>query len=289
MTKKFQRRFLTILATIALVSTYVAIGFALCAGFPQITRSLSSANSAFDTSPYDREDLIELALETRDYTVDDYGRESAGVEGAHIALAEEVLSAARNSSSSSSPTADRWSPLAQSIVQASNDPSPDVTMENLAESGLQYALSDEALDHLDDVNGVITSLRMPLLGCALIAAFCLMGLVYLFGAKPAGTALVAGGAITLGLFLGFGLWAAFGFDSLFAALHSLFFAEGTWTFPSDSLLIQMYPEGFWMGMGGWWLGASTVVALASIIIGYVIIRKRKPKVDEPFVPAGNQA
>ena len=38
MTKAFQRKFLAALAVLALLSTYVAIGFAICAGFPQITR-----------------------------------------------------------------------------------------------------------------------------------------------------------------------------------------------------------------------------------------------------------
>jgi len=140
-----------------------------------------------------------------------------------------------------------------------------------------------------NVNEVISSLRMPLLGITLIAAFCLMGLVYMFGAKPAGWSLLIAGCATLGLFALVGLWAAFGFDGFFAVLHGLFFSEGTWTFPADSLLIQMYPQGFWMGMGLWWLSASCITAVASIVIGYLIVRKRKPNAAETFVPAGQQA
>ncbi len=288
MTKAFQRKFLAALAVLALLSTYVAIGFAICAGFPQITRNLANEHSNFNNSPYTHDALMELALETRDYTVEDYDRGSAGLEGAHEALAAEVVDAAHTSSDAGSPTADRWSVEAcQALDEA--DVSPLVTMEELSQAGPQYALSSEALSHLDDVNEVISSLRMPLLGITLIAAFCLMGLVYMFGAKPAGWSLLIAGCATLGLFALVGLWAAFGFDGFFAVLHGLFFSEGTWTFPADSLLIQMYPQGFWMGMGLWWLSASCITAVASIVIGYLIVRKRKPNAAETFVPAGQQA
>lgn len=288
MTKAFQRKLLATLAVLALLSTYVAIGFAICAGFPQITRNLANEHSDFNGSPYTHNALMELALETRDYTVEDYDRGSAGLEGAHEALSAEVVDAARTSSDAGSPTADRWNVEARQALEEA-DVSPLVTMEDLSQAGPQYALSREALSHLDDVNNVISSLRMPLLGITLIAAFCLMGLVYMFGAKPAGWSLLIAGCVTLGLFALIGLWAAFGFDGFFAVLHGLFFSEGTWTFPADSLLIQMYPQGFWMGMGLWWLGASCITAVASIVIGYLIVRKRKPNAAETFVPAGQQA
>jgi uncharacterized membrane protein len=62
------------------------------------------------------------------------------------------------------------------------------------------------------------------------------------------------------------------FEGLFARFHGVFFESGTWTFSSDSLLIQLFPEPFWivsavgwtvLTAGGavslWWLGgyAST--------------------------------
>ena len=36
----------------------------------------------------------------------------------------------------------------------------------------------------------------------------------------------------------------FSFSSLFSSFHSLFFAEGTWLFPSESVLISVFPEKF---------------------------------------------
>ncbi len=291
MQKTAQKRVLQILTSAALAITYIAIGFAICAGFPQITRNLSSDNSAFSLSPYDHDDLIELALTTRDYTVDDFGREAFGEAGAQASLAQEVLDRAKSSADPTSPTADRWSDEARAILDedAAHDPSPDVTMEKLAAADEQYALTTAALEHLDEVNQVISSVRMPLFGCTLIAAFCLMALVFMFGAKPAGQALIASGCLCLSAFALLGIWALVSFDALFAWLHGLFFADETWTFPADSLLIQMYPEGFWVGMGMWWLGASCVVAVASIVIGATIVWRGRMQDEKPRPPAGLQA
>ena len=48
------------------------------------------------------------------------------------------------------------------------------------------------------------------------------------------------------------------FDTFFSAFHGLFFAAGTWTFASDSLLIQTFPEPFWATAAAVW--AALVLA-----------------------------
>ena len=67
MTKAFQRKLLATLAVLALLSTYVAIGFAICAGFPQITRNLANEHSDFNGSPWKTMigDLLALKEPTR--------------------------------------------------------------------------------------------------------------------------------------------------------------------------------------------------------------------------------
>lgn len=289
MTKKMQERLLLVIASVALALTYIAIGFALCAGFPLAT-SLSSMNqSAFEASPYTHDDLVELAVETRDYTVENARRSDDGTEGAQEAFANEVLQAAQSSSTDPSKKAE-WSEEAKGVLGSWQDGHTDAlsTMEALYEMNPSYALNADALSHLDDVNDVISRFRMPLFGCALIAAFSLMSLVMLSNARAAGRALLVGGCIAVGIFCLIGIWGVIGFNSLFTWIHGLFFVDGTWTFPAQSLLIQMYPEGFWISMGLWWLVSSCVVAAASIVIGLVITRRRAPK-DEPRQPAGLQA
>ncbi|MFR7649951.1 MAG: DUF1461 domain-containing protein [Eggerthella lenta] len=56
------------------------------------------------------------------------------------------------------------------------------------------------------------------------------------------------------------------FNGLFAAFHSLFFVEGTWTFNYDSLLISMYPIDFWMN-GAVWVGSAIGVRLLCFAAG----------------------
>lgn len=289
--KKIRRSFLIALTAIAVAITYIGIGFALCAGFPLVTRVLASTNSAFDASPYIHDALVELAVQTRDFTIDDYYRSDEGIAFSEEKLSEKVLEAAALSSQSNE-KGDAWSEDAREIIgeAQAGEMQAIIAIHQLYQISAAYALDQEALDHLNDVNSVITNARMPLMGITLIAAFCLMCLVYMFGAKAAGRALFAGGCVALGAFAVLGLWAFVSFESLFACLHGLFFAQGTWLFPADSLLIQMYPEGFWMGMGGVWLGCSALVAATSVIIGTIIIRRHAPRTnDEPFVPAGEQA
>lgn len=289
MRSALQSKVLQAIASISLAFTYLAIGFALCAGFPQITRNLSSEHSAFDASPYARDALVDAALATRAFTVDDDGRSDPSGDISRERLLRALLDSAEASIASPEKGA-YWSDDAKAIIGAHSEDgaSATETMDALYDIDPSYSLDSDALEHLDDVNEVISSVRMPLLGITLIAAFCLMSLVMMFGPRAAGRALLFGGCGALALFAVLGIWGIIGFDGLFTWMHSLFFADGSWTFPATSLLIEMYPEPFWIGMGLWWLGSSCVVALASIVIGLVII-KIKPAEEEPRQPAGLQA
>ena len=68
-------------------------------------------------------------------------------------------------------------------------------------------------------------------------------------------------------FIALGAWAVIDFNGLFATFHSVFFSQGNWTFPYDSLLICALPTAFWMGMGVVWLATSAVISILSILIG----------------------
>jgi uncharacterized membrane protein len=57
------------------------------------------------------------------------------------------------------------------------------------------------------------------------------------------------------------------FDSLFAAFHVVFFREGTWIFPAESLLIRLFPLRFWVVAGAAWGAFTVVAALVLIVVG----------------------
>jgi len=66
----------------------------------------------------------------------------------------------------------------------------------------------------------------------------------------------------------------FSFDSLFISFHELLFPQGNWTFPTSSLLIQLYPEGFFTEIGTIIFVTSIVLAIIFIITGIFKTKKQ---------------
>lgn len=136
----------------------------------------------------------------------------------------------------------------------------------------EVPLDTEAKQHLQDVHNVIKPLLVPLV-LLYVATFVWIVLLSKQGKQNITyPALVTGGVLVLLVFVLLGLWGCIDFYGLFAWMHSLFFVEGTWTFPADSLLIRMYPLPFWIGMGILWLGVSVVLAVLCVLLG---LRERK--------------
>lgn len=125
------------------------------------------------------------------------------------------------------------------------------------------AFDSAAVSHLLDVRRVIGAARVATGVAALLlaayVAFCVgkRRLSTLGAGMRAGAAL-CGALIVLGV-----IAASVDFESFFAAFHGLFFAAGTWTFPSDSLLIRLFPERFWVASGACW---AALLALGAVVL-----------------------
>ncbi|MCL2136355.1 MAG: TIGR01906 family membrane protein [Coriobacteriia bacterium] len=63
------------------------------------------------------------------------------------------------------------------------------------------------------------------------------------------------------------------FDALFIKMHELLFADGTWSFRYDSLLITTYPGQFWIAMGATLALVLVATCIACIAIGHRLQRK----------------
>lgn len=108
------------------------------------------------------------------------------------------------------------------------------------------AFDGAAVAHLLDVRAVVHGARKATLALAVVLlAWALMS-VRSARFHAVGSALRAGGALCLVLPVAFGLGTTLAFDWLFTAFHGVFFRAGTWVFPADSLLIQLFPESFWV-------------------------------------------
>lgn len=106
-----------------------------------------------------------------------------------------------------------------------------------------------AAAHLVDVREVLIAARTA-------AVLLALALVVWFGLSlrrrrwvAIGAALRWGGLACLLVPLVLVTAGAVDFERLFTAFHGVFFDPGTWVFPSDSLLILLFPEPFWVVSG----------------------------------------
>lgn len=244
---KLADRIVSIVATIALSVTFVAAGLAACC-LPQTTQALAEAFSGTEdtATPFSHDQLVRAAVATRDYTV-----------GSHDGAAVMGVVAAVNR--------DAGTPYA-GADEASLVAAPDV-----------YTLDAEALSHLDDVYGVVSTAFVALGVIALVAvAGCVLAGIRGGGRRLGAVLAVAGGAVVV-VFALLAAWVVVDFNGFFAAFHSLFFADGSWTFSYDSLLITMYPPAFWMGMGAVWLAVTGVLSILAIVAGGFLRRSGRER------------
>lgn len=240
--------------------TILAFGFALCA-LPPTTTMLCNTYSADALSPFSHDDLVYCGEATRDYTVGAHNRES--LDRVLYEINTHLIDSGYAPKNSKMHLPD--------LPDSSDD--IEAVQAGLATASYHFVLDENAISHLDDVYEVVAGVRLPLF---LIAGVACVGLVFCGrkeGCAALGRVLRNTGRFVLALFCVCGLWAALNFSSFFAFFHSLFFANGTWTFPIDSLLICMYPQNFWIAMAGIWFAASAGASILAIVLGRILIRQ----------------
>ncbi len=259
-------RIVAVIGGILLAVALFATGLAACC-LPATTQLLSEAASAFDTSPYTAEDLTDLAVATRDFTVDNHGTDDAGegLEDARNALSQKIVDAARNSADDSEKSK-RWRTVDKTMLN-SDTADPSSVVDYLSGKSDEYALDDAAISHLEDCNSLINTavvwLWVGVAGCIGCFAALLIRKQRRLLSKQLIWAPIALGAVLLAM----GFWAISDFNGFFSAFHGIFFPQGNWTFSAGSLLICMYPIAFWMGMGCLWLCTTALACIISIVVG----------------------
>ena len=122
------------------------------------------------------------------------------------------------------------------------------------------------LSHLKDCTPIFEGVRQLFLILLVISAILII-LTGIFGRKKGlSNLLLHSSLLAIVVIVAFGMWVSFSFNSFFTWMHSLFFASGTWTFAADSLLICMFPQNFWIGMGVVWACVSIVISLCLIFV-----------------------
>jgi len=100
----------------------------------------------------------------------------------------------------------------------------------------------------------------------------LVALGILAGRTYVGRCLLGASLLVVAVLIALGIWAAVDFDGLFTWMHTLFFAQGSWLFDANSLLITLFPEAFWAAMAGLWIISSLVFAAIAGAVGKILAR-----------------
>lgn len=137
---------------------------------------------------------------------------------------------------------------------------------------LDRTMPPGAVSHLDDVRRVLDGARRATVVLLLAVAVWTLWLAWRRDLASFGRALRIAAGIAAAFVVLAGLAAVSDFDRFFSAFHGVFFAAGTWEFPSDSLLIRLFPEPFWTAAGLSWAAVVLLVAAAYWAAGWWIER-----------------
>lgn len=248
MSKKAAVNIVAALAAAFLAFTYIGIGFGVCSGSPEPTRIAASVTIDDSGSPFTKEQLVAGAVATQDYSFNTH-------------------------------SLDYYMTVISEMNEEGRTPYEQYNKDQIQGVPEQFTVTPEQIRHLDDVNEVADRFVYPILIAAVMAGFLLIAGFKYVGREVPVKALLWSGIATLALIAILVIWALSSFDGLFAVFHSLFFADGTWTFPADSLLITMLPEDFWVLIGGIWIGITALLSIASIIVAILANRRLRATSD----------
>lgn len=160
-----------------------------------------------------------------------------------------------------------------------------VTGDATAREELESLMPPDAVSHLEDVRSVIAGAQLfsALLAGAIGIWIALR--VFQRHTDPVAAALKVAAVIDVGLVAFAGLLGLTDFDALFARFHTLFFAAGTWVFPSDSLLIRLFPEQFWITAGVSWAVLVVAVAALYALCGWLLGRSTAAQAHREYTPS----
>jgi hypothetical protein len=153
--------------------------------------------------------------------------------------------------------------LAQGVREYVAGTSTDVDQDLPATVDGRPGFDEAARSHLTDVARVISGARLltGLVGGALTV--WLLAEVIRRRTNAVAQGLRMGAYLSAGFMAVAALVGLTSFDWLFTAFHDVFFAPGTWTFPSDSLLIRLFPEPFWTTAAASW---AALVLLSALLL-----------------------
>jgi integral membrane protein (TIGR01906 family) len=134
------------------------------------------------------------------------------------------------------------------------------------ELNLNYTSSEAS--HLEDVKKVMNFIDYLFYLSLIIITFII---TYYKRNKEQLKKLLKYGGITTLISIGIILiLSLFAFNTTFTIFHKIFFPQGNWIFPSDSLLIQTFPIEFFIGISTKIFGLSLIIGIVFISLNYYL-------------------
>lgn len=154
----------------------------------------------------------------------------------------------------------------------------DRYLSQLAPAG-EPLFTDAEVSHMADVKVLIFY--------AVIIAASLAALSVLFGLllrkwRPGGFSrgMFAGAWATIALVAAaVALPLIIGWDRFFTEFHNLFFPQGNWAFATESALIRLYPDQFWVDAGIWLGALLLLLSLVTLMITWPTKRRRARRAE----------
>ena len=260
------RVIVALVTTIMLSFAIIGAGFCVCATSP-VTHGLSWVFSDDGASPFDRNQLAKVADATRDYS---FGKHD--LLSLYQAIYEVDMEYHDSVGYSASATTSTGFPK---VTQVTDKTSLTQLRDAFDGASEIYCYSQDAISHLDDCYAIARFAYPMIIAAAIIALAGLFFTGITGKRRRLGGVFLAAGILVIALFIALAVWAIMDFQGFFTAFHSVFFAKGNWTFPSNSLLICALPAAFWAGMGAVWLLVSFLLSIIFLLVGVKLVRKRR--------------
>lgn len=152
-----------------------------------------------------------------------------------------------------------------------NDAGIEFLGEQVFPDGATY--TGRELGHMLDVKIVVQWTLRAGYAALLIAVVGSLLLAWPPETRPiARSALMIGSGILLAILLALLAYIALNFNAFFTQFHNVFFAEGTWMFRLDDVLIRMFPLQFWSDIFTLIGGLSIVQALLILGLSWRFLR-----------------
>ncbi len=137
-------------------------------------------------------------------------------------------------------------------------------VQDQAELLSDYTAAEQS--HLQDVQKVFQGVDYIFFFFFLLIVIILL---YSIKNRPQLSKLCLYGGISTVVFTGLILIIiVFSFESSFTLFHTIFFPQGNWTFPIESLLIQTFPLEFFISIGRRIFLQTVIIGSLFIVLGY---------------------